>query len=149
MLKKSAFPHAMNFIVTLIMIIIMAASMSLINSGHIFIFSLIKEIIIGTLIGFALLEILPIGKLSDKFATKVCKQNRGSGKYILADNLIRTIFMTLVMNTLFTFMAIGIVPYYFNAWLGGILPGFIIGYIAGLLAGAIGEKLCTKLCSRA
>lgn len=146
MLKKSLFPHMMNLIVTLIMVSIMAIAMSLINTGAIVFIALLKEIAIGTLLGFVLLEMIPIGKLAFNFSTITCKQKPQSFGFILADNLIRTIFMTLVMNTLFTFMAIGYPPFFWQAWLGGIVPGFIIGYLAGLLAGAIGEKICHKIC---
>ena len=147
MLSKKAFRFVMPFWLVLIIVVIMCCVMSLAKTGGISFPEILRNIAIGTAAAYTVSILLPINRWSDAFAGLFHAQ-QGSFAYALLSNVIPTIIFGILMTLLFTYLAIGLPPYFVAACIGDLPLGLGVGYLAGLVAMPISLKLAAAMCTK-
>jgi len=147
MFSKKAFPYVMPFWISLIVVIIMCCVMSCLNAGGIHFPVILRDILIGTGVAYAVSILLPVNKWSGQF-TGLFHAKEGGLVFNLLRNVIPTIVMGILMTVLFIYLAIGFAPYFLAACLNSLPLGLAVGYLAGLLATPIALRLTGMLCTK-
>lgn len=147
MFPKKAFRFVMPFWISLIVVTIMCCVMSLVNAGGIYFPGILRDIAIGTAVAYAASVLLPVNRWSEAF-TRLCRVRQDSVACTLLSNVVPTIVMGILMTLLFTYLAIGFVPYFLAACLSSLPLGLGVGYLAGMVATPIALKLTGMMCTR-
>jgi len=147
MFSKKAFRFVMPFWLVLIIVVIMCCVMSLAKTGEIPFPGILHNIAIGIAVAYAVSILLPINRWSDAFAG-LFHARQGSFAYALLSNVIPTIIFGILMTLLFTYLAIGLPPYFVAACIGDLPLGLGVGYLAGLVAMPISLKLAAAMCTK-
>ena len=147
MFSKKAFRFVMPFWIALIIVVIMCCVMSQVKTGGIPFPGILRNIAIGTAVAYAVSVLLPVSRWAEWFAM-LFRVKQGSIVYVLLSNVIPTIIFGILMTLLFTYLAIGLPPYFVAACIGDLPLGLGVGYLAGLVAMPISLKLAAAMCTK-
>lgn len=137
----------MLFFTIFIIVVLMCVVMDLVKLGKVPFPGILRDIVLGTLVGYVLCRIFPVVSWGRAFAG-IFGAEPGTLRFMLLNNAVMTVFFGIFLTLLFTALAIGFPPYYFQVFLSSLPLSFLLSYVSGFAAAPAAVRIARFLCTK-